>query len=132
MLFVCYGKLIIKQIFDYITIHQGILDKIYNAFGIKENTEENRKKKHEVTNALHRFFSKPPLSKETKKKHKSTESFLPNFIIHSGRSKPNEKDMPQHQPFVQFAAVDHAVKDCKYTLVELLATAHYEKGGNNN
>ena len=121
-----------SQIFDYITIHQGILDKIYNAFGIKENTEENRKKKHEVTNALHRFFSKPPLSKETKKKHKSTESFLPNFIIHSGRSKPNEKDMPQHQPFVQFAAVDHAVKDCKYTLVELLATAHYEKGGNNN
>ena len=117
-----------SRIFHYITIHQGILDKIYNVFGIKENEKE----KYKVTHALHRFFSKPPLSKETEKKHKSTESFLPNFIIHSGRSKPNEKDMPQHQPFVQFAAIDHAVKDCKYTLVELLATAHYEQGSNNN
>jgi hypothetical protein len=115
-----------SQIFDYITIHQGILDKIYNAFGIKENTEENRKKKHEVTNALHRCFSRYNVIP------KEATDFLPNLIIHSGRSKPNEQDMPQHQPFVQFAAVDHAVKDCKYTLVELLATAHYEKSGNNN
>lgn len=124
-----------SQIFDYITIHQGILDKIYNVFGIKENDKE----KHKVTNALHSFFSKPPKSneaktgsKDTETRPKETNTFLPNFIIHSGRSKPNEKDMPQHQPFVQFAAIDHAVKDCKYTLVELLATAHYEKGGNNN
>jgi hypothetical protein len=109
-----------SQIFDYITIHQGILDKIYNVFGIKENYME----KHKVTNALHRFFSKPPKSNEVKIKSKKVNAFLPNFIIHSGRSRPNEKDMPQHQPFVQFAAVDHAVKDCKYTLVELLATAH--------
>ena len=117
-----------SRIFHYITIHQGILDKIYNVFGIKENEKE----KYKVTHALHRFFSKPPLSKEPEEKHKSTETFLPNFIIHSGRSKPNEKDMPQHQPFVQFAAIDHAVKDCKYTLVELLATAHYEQSSNNN
>ena len=116
-----------SQIFDYITIHQGILDKIYNVFGIKENYME----KHKVTNALHRFFSKPPKSNEVKIKSKKANAFLPNFIIHSGRSKPNEKDMPQHQPFVQFAAVDHAVKDCKYTLVELLATAHYEDNNNN-
>lgn len=110
-----------SQIFDYITIHQGILDKIYNVFGIKKNTEE----KHKVTNALHCCFSKYTTPK-------NAEGFLPNFTIHSGRSKPNEQDMPQHQPFVQFAAIDHAVKDCKYTLVELLATAHYEKGGNHN
>lgn len=123
-----------SQIFDYITIHQGILDKIYNVFGIKENDKE----KHKVTNALHSFFSKPPKSneaktgsKDTETRPKETNTFLPNFIIHSGRSKPNEKDMPQHQPFVQFAAVDHAVKDCKYTLVELLATAHYEDNNNN-
>lgn len=114
-----------SQIFDYITIHQGILDKIYNVFGIKENTEDNRKKKLEVTNALHCYFSRHnAISNEA-------TNFLPNFIIHSGRSKPNEQDMPQHQPFVQFAAVDHAVKDCKYTLVELLATAHYEDNNNN-
>lgn len=110
-----------SNIFDYITIHQGVLDKIYTAFGIKDNAIE----KHKVTHALHSCFSKY-VTPEDKK------AFLPNFIIHSGRSKPSAADMPQRQPFVQFAAVDHAVKDCKYTLVELLATAHYEKGNNNN
>ena len=110
-----------SNIFDYITIHQGVLDKIYTAFGIKDNAIE----KHKVTHALHSCFSKHVTPGDKK-------AFLPNFIIHSGRSKPSAADMPQHQPFVQFAAVDHAVKDCKYTLVELLATAHYEKGNNNN
>ncbi len=105
-----------SSIFDYITIHQGVLDKIYTAFGIKNDEEE----KYKVTNAIHRSFSKYDTPAEVDK-------FLPNFIIHSGRSKPSKDDMPQKQPFVQFAAIDHAVKDCKYTLVELLATAHYEK-----
>lgn len=109
------------NIFDYISIHQGVLDKIYTAFGVKEVKMEKCK----ITNALHHCFSKH-ITPEDK------EAFLPNFIIHSGRSKPSAADMPQHQPFVQFAAVDHAVKDCKYTLVELLATAHYEKDNNNN
>lgn len=104
------------SVFDYITIHQGLLDKIYTAFGIKNDEDE----KYKVTNALHKCFSKQDTPTEVKK-------FLPNFIIHSGRSKPSKNDMPQEQPFVQFAAVDHAVKDCKYTLVELLASAHYEK-----
>lgn len=107
--------------FDYITIHQGVLDKIYTAFGIKNEKNE----KYKVTNALHKCFSKQDTPTEVNK-------FLPNFIIHSGRSKPSKDDMPQEQPFVQFAAVDHAVKDCKYTLVELLATAHYEESNNNN
>ena len=110
-----------SEVFDYITIHQGVLDKIYTAFGIKDNVIG----KYRITNALHRCFSKHDTPKNKK-------AFLPNFIIHSGRSKPCVEDMPQPQPFVQFAAVDHAVKDCKYTLVELLATAHYEKGNNNN
>lgn len=105
-----------SKVFDYITIHQGVLDKIYTAFGIKERASEKLK----VTNALHLCFSKH----ETPQ---NPDTFLPNLIIHSGRSKPSTRDMPQKQPFVQFAAVDYAVKDCKYTLVELLATAHYEK-----
>ncbi len=110
-----------SNVFDYISIHQGVLDKIYTAFGIKDKEVE----KYKVTNALHRCFSKQETPKDVKE-------LLPNFIIHSGRSKPSKNDMPQLQPFVQFAAVDHAVKDCKYTLVELLATAHYEKDNNNN
>ena len=52
--------------------------------------------------------------------------FLEGMIIHSGRSKPNEEDMPQHQPFVQYSAIENAVLDCKYTLVELLDFACFE------
>ena len=102
-------------IFDLISIHQGILDKIYGVFKI-EKAEEKCK----ITHALHKFLSK----KETPE---NPNDFLPQFIIHSGRSKPNNEDMPQRQPFIQFAAIDHAVRDCKYTLSELLLSAHYEK-----
>ena len=35
--------------------------------------------------------------------------------------------MPQKLPFVQYAALDHAVMDCKYSLVELLDYARYEE-----
>ena len=40
--------------------------------------------------------------------------------------------MPQEQPFVQFAAIDNAVKDCKCTLVELLISAYNENSNSNN
>ncbi len=66
-------------------------------------------------------------SKQKKTSFKNTDKFLPQMIIHSGRSKPNSTDMPQELPFVQFAAIDHAVRDCKYTLSELLYSAHYEE-----
>ena len=48
-------------------------------------------------------------------------------MIHSGRSKPSFKDMPQKQPFIQYAAIEHATLDCKYSLVELLDYARYEQ-----
>lgn len=106
-----------KNKYDFVTIHQGILDKIYETLGIKDN-DDNKK---QVTRELFCKFSK--LSEESK----TEEGFLPQFIIHSGRSRPTEKDMPQKQPFIQFAALDHAVRDCKYTLTELLYSAHYEQ-----
>lgn len=96
--------------FHFITIHQGILDKMYSALGI------GKKEKNKITDELFDKFSK----------NKKEDGYLPQFIIHSGRSKPNDTDMPQKQPFIQFAALDHAVKDCKYTLTELLYSAHYE------
>lgn len=99
-----------KKKFHFITIHQGVLDKIYSALGIRK--EEKKK----VTDVLFDKFSNSVKEDE----------YLPQFIIHSGRSKPNNADMPQKQPFIQFAALDHAVKDCKYTLTELLYSAHYE------
>lgn len=96
--------------FHFITIHQGILDKIYSALEIR------KEEKNEVTDELFAKFSI----------NEKEGEYLPQFIIHSGRSKPNNADMPQKQPFIQFAALDHAVKDCKYTLSELLYSAHYE------
>ena len=110
--------------FDFISIHQGLLDKIYGVLGIDEDC-----KKEEVTKALFDRFSKSA-GQEIELNQDSDECkyyFLPKFIIHSGRSKPNHKDMPQHLPFLQFSAIDHAVRDCKHTLTELLYSAHYEQ-----
>ena len=103
--------------FDFITIHQGILDKIYETLGIKGN--EYSEKKKEVTSEIFGKFSAIDNKKEK-------DGFLPQFIIHSGRSRPTKHDMPQEQPFIQFSALDHAIRDCKYTLTELLYSAHYE------
>ena len=97
--------------FDFLLIHQGLLDKIYRLFSI---TEAEQKK--DFTKAFYSALSK---NKPMKK------GYLPKFIIHSGRSKPEKRDMPQNQPFIQFAALESAVRDCKYTLVEQLLSAHY-------
>ena len=103
--------------YDFIVIHQGLLDKIYQKFTNYE--------KQKVTEILFAKFSKNEIFKY---KDKNTEKcFLPGFLIHSGRSKPSDKDMPQRQPFIQFSALENAVSDCKYSLVELLTHAHYEK-----
>lgn len=104
--------------FDIITIHQGVLDKIYSILGIGK---KETKKRIEVTNKLYKRFSKYRPVKISK-----DESFMPQLIIHSGRSKPNYEDMPQKQPFLQFSSLDNAVRDCKNTLTELLYSAHYE------
>lgn len=105
--------------FDFISIHQGLLDKIYDALNIPENGLE----KASVTDTIYDAFSFKALEEKSGDEH----GFLPQFIIHSGRSKPNEKDMPQHLPFLQFSAIEHAVRDCKYSLTELLYSAHYEQ-----
>jgi vacuolar-type H+-ATPase subunit F/Vma7 len=112
--------------FHFILIHQSLLDKIYDFFDLKE--PEN---KLNFTNKLHEKFyrNKDHIDYQNLNKNDYT---LPQFIIHSGRSKPSLKDMPQRQPFLQFSAVENAVKDCKYTLSELLYSAHYEKNSNNN
>ena len=107
--------------FDFISIHQGLLDKIYAQFNIKKADLESRAK---VTKGLHEKFSntKPvPMKIE-----ENNYNYLPKFIIHSGRSKPSNEDMPQHQPFIQFSALENVIADCKYSLVELLNMAHYE------
>ena len=102
--------------FDYLSIHQGLLDKIYHQWGILGDG------KCSVTQA---FYNK--IMKKVKTvRFLENYQYMPGFIIHSGRAKPSAMDMPQKQPFIQYASVDHAVSDCKYTLVELLDNARYE------
>ncbi len=123
-----------KQQYNYISIHQGLLDKIYSRFGIKTHNEENDKAKCEVTKTIfkelmvkeNKILLKEIVDKKNKDNTPKTYEYLPNFIIHSGRSKPSEEDMPQQQPFVQFSAIEHATKDCKYSLIQVLDYAKYE------
>lgn len=104
---------------DYFSIHQGLLDKIYTKFGVRGSS----RKMCSVTATLYDAVSrKAPLYEKV-----SPEIFRSGFFIHSGRSKPSETDMPQHQPFIQYASIENAVLDCKYSLVELLKSARYEE-----
>ena len=109
--------------YDYISIHQGILDKIYEGMGIKTHNDVNDVYKKQVTMALHQKFM---TDKQT------IGEYLPRFIIHSGRAKPTKDDMPQKQPFIQYAAIENGVRDCKYSLIELLDYARYEADSNDD
>ncbi|GEM_PF-1020051 len=113
--------------FDFLLIHQGLLDKIYEHFNIKNNMNKKKRFTYDFYSQL--SVLTPLLIKEGEGQE---ESYLPQFIIHSGRSKPEKNDMPQKQPFIQFAALENAVKDCKYTLMELLYSAYYEDNSDNN
>jgi len=95
--------------FHIMSIHQGILDKIYKR--LNKQTDIN---KVNVTNVIKKFF--------IKEKHINKP-----LIIHSGRSKPTQKDMPQEVPFIQFSSLKNALNDCKFTLTELLYGAKYKK-----
>ena len=104
--------------YDYLSIHQGLLDKVYEMFvSDKKNKDDVAAMKMNVTKALHDAFVVPCAGND----------YLQGLIIHSGRSKPNEENMPQHQPFVQYSAIENAVFDCKYTLVELMDFACFQE-----
>lgn len=114
--------------FDKISIHQGLLDKLYTAFGIR-NHDNEAALKEKLTYYFYQFFSRRKGEDSIEILHNNPEYngwFLPGMAIHSGRSKPGEKDMPQMLPFIQYASIEHAVFDCKLSLVELLDFARYE------
>ena len=106
--------------FGYISIHQGILDKIYDEFKIKDDKQA----KLEFTETFYNTFSETPLNVTSCIQNDKIS--LPQMYIHSGRSKPSDMDMPQQLPFIQYAAIEHAVLDCKYSLIQLLDSARYE------
>ena len=117
---------VIKGTFDSFSIHQGLLDKLYEGFGIKNSPE----KKELLTKNFYDYFKKETESNKSFSFRDENDTydhwFLPGMAIHSGRSKPSTNDMPQQVPFIQYASIEHAVFDCKYTLVELLDYARYE------
>jgi len=130
-----------KKRFNHISIHQGLLDKLYTVFGIKDDDELKEK----LTQQFYEEFSlqKPVKVKEELENDQirikevaddnqkmdisdNCFSLLPGMCIHSGRSKPSKTDMPQRVPFIQYASIENAVMDCKYSLIELLDYARYE------
>ena len=116
------GSSYLDKGFDYISIHQGLLDKLYEAFDIKDNSFA----KVELTRQLYMFLKRGDQSIIRTKENGESQLFMPGMSVHSGRSKPNKSDMPQLVPFIQYAAIEHASLDCKYSLVELLDNARYE------
>ncbi len=111
--------------FHSLSIHQGLLDKLYNAFKIKNDLEA----KENLTKDFYEHFIIDATAQEIPfkdEKNNKQHYFLPGMTIHSGRSKPSEEDMPQHLPFIPYSALEHAVLDCKYSIVELLDSARYE------
>lgn len=108
--------------FDYFAIHQGVLDKLYEPFKNTDTKEISKKKLH-VTRSLFDEFMKGEAISISKNRE---DDFLPNFVIHSGRGKCAEIDMPQKLPFVMYAQMSYAVNDCKYNLVQLFDFVRYE------
>ena len=108
--------------YNAISIHQGLLDKLYEVFGIKDEPKEKEK----LTKEFHNVLSLNQGLKVDIDDNNNEKYFLPGFCVHSGRSKPSKVDMPQELPFIQYASIENAVLDCKYSLVELLDFARYE------
>lgn len=117
------------NVFDYISIHQGLLDKLYEAFDIKGDATAKEQFTQQLYLELHKERSSEIINLEDTDESgrpKAKHQYLAGMIIHSGRSRPNLEDMPQMLPFIQFASIEHAVLDCKYSLVELLDNARYD------
>ena len=102
--------------YDYVSIHQGLLDKLYELF------REKRKEKINAVNSICELFRVEDSLFEDKK----NVAFHPNFIIHSGRGKCTNEDMPQQVPFVSYAQLSQAINDCKFNLVQLFDFLRYE------
>jgi hypothetical protein len=95
--------------FDFICIHQGLIDKIYTQYSSKTNqTIEKADLKGKILDNIKDIFK------------------AKNIVVHSGRSRPSSSDLPRRFAFLQYSAISHAVKDCKHSLTELLYSARYE------
>jgi hypothetical protein len=81
--------------FHFVSFHQGLLDKIYNFFGVAQKDKKV-------------FFAK---MKE------SADAAL-RYYFHSGRSFTPE--LPENTGFIPLSSIDVAMRDCKFRLTDLL------------
>lgn len=98
-----------------ISIHQGIIDKLYDVWGLSDDIGRRRL----ISEVYKLFAMKPEIIKSNSK-----TDFLCGLIVHSGRAKPPRNQMPMDLPFVPYSSIEKATMDCKFTLVELLSSAH--------
>jgi len=88
-----------KLNYDFVLIHQGLLDKIHELFSIDIDTI-----------------------------HKTLSGFIRakyHNMVHSGRSKPDK--IPKDTIFVLFSSLEKVLEDCKFSLTELLYSARLDK-----
>lgn len=96
--------------FNYISIHQGLLDKIYGKLRLVAKYKKIKEVLN-VTNMIVEGFNR--------------DMSHSRLTIHSGRGKTEISKMPQLVPFIQFSSLSEALNDCKYSLVSLLSYAKY-------
>jgi hypothetical protein len=86
--------------YDFLSIHQGLIDKIRDNSGldIKGESDDN--------DSLEKIFKKD-------------NKLWKQFIVHSGRSIPAQGDFFSYALFLQFASLEAALYDSKYTLADL-------------
>ena len=91
--------------YDFIVIHQGILDKIYEQFiKVDQDSLLNSEYMLQVANIFDN------IKNTIKAKHR--------YIVHSGRAKPF--NIPNNTSFVQYSSISNSLADCKITLTDLL------------
>ena len=93
--------------YDFVLIHQGILDKLYDFFN------KDSKKEDEIS--MQTIFDN--LQTNIKAKYR--------YVVHSGRSKPDE--IPNGVSFILFSTLLKVLDDSKHSLCQLLYSSRIIK-----
>ncbi len=93
--------------YDFVLIHQGILDNLYDFFN--ENVGH-----HEKEISMQTIFDN--IRSKIKAKHR--------YIIHSGRSKPDK--IPKGVAFILFSSLQKVLDDSKFSLCQLLYSSRIQ------
>lgn len=97
--------------FNYISIHMSLYDKIRDAL-------------HKYGSDFEKITTQDVLvSMEDMLRYILVSSNVGNILVHTGKSKPSTKDLKNRYKYIPFASIENAIKDCKYSLTEVLTAA---------